>query len=226
MYYNNWLSSYKFLFYETYYSYFEKANVSWKCAVNFCQNNTVMLTYRHNHSLGIWQCFCHRNEKQNSEPFFNYHANLISVIYYGSRVYFFFFAMLVSLYYVIICDVINVKDFCEILRYFFQVLATPLQLPPVEGIPVYNSATSIKGFIALDLWRKFQLVELTEVVLQRAGFEFIILLIKLEKEKLMTMSVKWTQFPLALLWACTFHKVQGLCLTEFVVSFDLEKQVF
>ena len=101
-----------------------------------------------------------------------------------------------------------------------------LQLPPVKGIPVYNSATSIKDFIALDLWRKFQMVELTEVVLQRGDFEFIRLLIKLEKEKLMTMSVKRTQFPLALSWACTFHKVQGLCLTEGVVSFYLEKQVF
>ena len=48
----------------------------------FCQNNTVMLTYSHNHAPGIllWQCSCHRNEKQNSESFFNYDANLTSVI--------------------------------------------------------------------------------------------------------------------------------------------------
>ena len=41
-----------------------------------------MLTYTHNHAPGIllWQCFCHRNEKQNSESFFNYDANLTSVI--------------------------------------------------------------------------------------------------------------------------------------------------
>ena len=58
-----------------------------KCWLNvrcelFCQNNTVMLTYMHNHAPGIllWQCSCHRNEKQNSEPFFNYDANLTSVI--------------------------------------------------------------------------------------------------------------------------------------------------
>ena len=48
----------------------------------FCQNNTVMLTYSHNHAPGIllWQCSCHRNEKQNSESFFNCDANLTSVI--------------------------------------------------------------------------------------------------------------------------------------------------
>ena len=34
--------------------------------------------------------------------------------------------MLVSLYNVISCDIINIKNFCEILRYFFQILATPL----------------------------------------------------------------------------------------------------
>ena len=52
----------------------------------FCQNNTVMLIYTHNHALGIllWQCSCHRNEKQNSESFFNHDANLT----YGTEVYF------------------------------------------------------------------------------------------------------------------------------------------
>ena len=47
------------------------------------------------------------------------------------------------------------------------------QLPPVKGLPVYSSASSI---IALDLWRKFQMVELTEVMRQRGDFEFISLL--------------------------------------------------
>ena len=41
-----------------------------------------MLTYSHNHAPGIllWQCSCHRNEKQNFKSFFNYDANLTSVI--------------------------------------------------------------------------------------------------------------------------------------------------
>ena len=49
---------------------------------NFCQNNTVMLTYSHNHLPGmlLWQCSCHIHEKQNSESFFNYDANLTTVI--------------------------------------------------------------------------------------------------------------------------------------------------
>ena len=39
-----------------------------------------------------------------------------------------------------------------------------LQLPPVKGLPVSCSAAPIKGFIALDLRRKFRMVELTEVM--------------------------------------------------------------
>ena len=35
------------------------------------------------------------------------------------------------------------------------------QLPPVKDLPAYSSAASIKRFIALDLRRKFQIVELT-----------------------------------------------------------------
>ena len=35
--------------------------------------------------------------------------------------------MLVSLYDFISCDVINFKNFRENLRYFFQILATPLK---------------------------------------------------------------------------------------------------
>ena len=32
-----------------------------------------------------------------------------------------------------------------------------------------------------------------------------------------------TQFPLALSWACTIHKVQGLSHDEEVINFDLQK---
>ena len=35
---------------------------------------------------------------------------------------------------------------------------------------------------------------------------------------------KRTQFPLAISWACTIHKVQGLSLDEGVISFDLHRQ--
>ena len=37
-------------------------------------------------------------------------------------------------------------------------------------------------------------------------------------------SVKRTQFPLTLSWACAVNKVQDLSLAEGVISFDLEKQ--
>ena len=55
------------------------------------------------------------------------------------------------------------------------------QLPPVKGSPVYSSATSIKGFLALDLWKKFQMVELTEVMCQRGDHDFIRVLNKIRE---------------------------------------------
>ena len=68
------------------------------------QSKTVMLTYTHNHAPGIlqWQCFCHRNEKQNFKSFFNYDVNLTSVITMELKLIF-FFAMLASRYDVIRC---------------------------------------------------------------------------------------------------------------------------
>ena len=55
-------------------------------------------------------------EMKNKIPSLSSTMMLISD-YYGTQVYF-FFAMLVSLYDVISCDVINVKNFRKILRYF------------------------------------------------------------------------------------------------------------
>ena len=43
-------------------------------------------------------------------------------------VYFFSLAMLVFLYDVISCDVINVENFHELLRYFFLILAVTLKV--------------------------------------------------------------------------------------------------
>ena len=47
------------------------------------------------------------------------------------------------------------------------------QLPPVKGSPVYSSVTSINGFLALDFWEKFQMVELTKAMRQRGDHDFI-----------------------------------------------------
>ena len=55
------------------------------------------------------------------------------------------------------------------------------QLAPVKSLPGYSSAASITGFIALDLRRKFQMVELTAVMPQRGDFEFITILNKIRE---------------------------------------------
>ena len=44
------------------------------------------------------------------------------------------------------------------------------------------------------------------------------------QEKEITTMYKATQFPLALSWVCTVHKVQGLSLNEGVISFQLQWQ--
>ena len=48
--------------------------------------------------------------------------------------------------------------------------------------------------------------------------------IYINKYKTTSPSIKRTQFPLALSWACMVHKVQNLRLMSAVVSFDLENQ--
>ena len=54
-------------------------------------------------------------KKKKFKSFFNYDANLTSVITMELKL--FFFEMLVSLYDVISCGVINVKNFRETLRH-------------------------------------------------------------------------------------------------------------
>ena len=58
------------------------------------------------------------------------------------------------------------------------------QLLPVKGSPVYNSATSSKGFLALDLWKEFQMVILTEAMPQRGDHDFIRVLKKAREGKI------------------------------------------
>ena len=52
------------------------------------------------------------------------------------------------------------------------------QLPPVRGLPVYSSTTSIKGLLTLDLWHKFKMAELSEVMRQR-DYQFVNILNKI-----------------------------------------------
>ena len=47
------------------------------------------------------------------------------------------------------------------------------QLPPVRRRPTYANASSMKGYINLDLWRNFKLVELTEIMRQKGDGSFI-----------------------------------------------------
>ena len=52
------------------------------------------------------------------------------------------------------------------------------QLPPVRGIPLFSSSDAIKSLLSLNLWRKFEMVELTEVMRQRGDERLIELLNK------------------------------------------------
>ena len=48
--------------------------------------------------------------------------------------------------------------------------------------------------------------------------------IKVRPGKASSPEIQRIQFPIALLWACTVHKVQGLTLENVVVSLNLRKQ--
>ena len=72
----------------------------------------------------------------------------------------------------------HLQDFRSLLVGIF------FQLPSIKGLPVHSSAASTKSFNALDLRRKFQMVELTQVMRQRGDFEFVCLLNKIREGKI------------------------------------------
>ena len=55
------------------------------------------------------------------------------------------------------------------------------QLPPVVGKPVFmfNDTETSEGFLMLDLWHKFKMIELTEIMRQKGDIDFIKLLNKI-----------------------------------------------
>ena len=55
------------------------------------------------------------------------------------------------------------------------------QLPPVQAKPVFmfNETETSEGFLMLDLWHKFKLAELTEIIHQKGDTMFIELLYKI-----------------------------------------------
>ena len=91
----------------------------------FRQNNTVMLIYTHNHIPGtlLRQYSSYRNEKQNSKSFFNDDANLTLVI--TMELNFIFFSL--WCWFLCMASLAVTSSFREILRYFFWILATPLE---------------------------------------------------------------------------------------------------
>ena len=55
------------------------------------------------------------------------------------------------------------------------------QLPAVNGAPIFNSKSSVKGLLTQDLWRMFCMAELTEVMRQRKDFQFIQIINKIRE---------------------------------------------
>ena len=55
------------------------------------------------------------------------------------------------------------------------------QLPPVNGTPIFNNKSSIKGLLTQDLWRVHHMAELTEVMRQREDLQFIQVLNKIHE---------------------------------------------
>ena len=53
------------------------------------------------------------------------------------------------------------------------------QLPPVKGAPIYSSTDNTKGYLSLELWNNFKIVELTEVMRHRGDLELISFLNKI-----------------------------------------------
>ena len=58
------------------------------------------------------------------------------------------------------------------------------------------------------------------------SIEPILAKIKVRTGKPSSPEIQRVQFPVALAWACTVHKVQGLTLENIVVSLELRKQKF
>ena len=54
----------------------------------------------------------------------------------------------------------------------FFVFGDLYQLPPVKGAPIYSSTHNVKGYLSLQLWNNFEVVELTKVMRQRGDLEF------------------------------------------------------
>ena len=56
-----------------------------------------------------------------------------------------------------------------------------LSVTSVRGLLVYSSTKSTKILLALDLWRKSKMAELTEVMRQREDYQFINVLNKIRE---------------------------------------------